>query len=71
MKRYVAANSTPCAKHRKTVIDPKWVEEFAWLVSVDNGAGMKCSLCIRKALVWPEYYSDDHFQFVVYGTLTT
>ena len=41
--------SSSCAKHRKTGINPKWMEEFPWLLSVDDESGMKCSLCRKHS----------------------
>ena len=48
-RRFPNGSSSTCAKHRKTGINPKWMEEFPWLLSIDDGSGMKCSLCRKHS----------------------
>ena len=35
---------TSSAKQRKTGTDPKWSADFPWMLVVDDGQGMMCSL---------------------------
>ena len=39
--------STSSAKQWKTGIGPKWSTGFPWMLGVDNGQGMMCSLCCK------------------------
>ena len=39
----------PSSKTRRTGIDPDWNEDFPWMVSVEGGTGMLCSLCHKHS----------------------
>ena len=39
----------PLSKARLTGIDPQWNDDFPWILSVDDGTGMLCSLCHKHS----------------------
>ena len=43
-KRVHSGACTSSAKQRKTGTDPKWRADFPWMLVIDDGQGMMCSL---------------------------
>ena len=42
------------SKKRKSGIDSKWSEDFPWILPVENGEGMMCSLCRKHSRRHPK-----------------
>ena len=43
-RRLSSSAYNPLSKTRQTGIDPKWKDDFPWMVSVEDGTGMLCSV---------------------------
>ena len=43
------SGSPSSAKQRKTGMDPKWSTNFPWMLVIDDGQRMLCSLCRKHS----------------------
>lgn len=48
-RRSSSSVDNPLSKTRQTGIDPEWNEDFPWMLSVEDGTGMLCSLCRKHS----------------------
>ena len=48
-RRSSSSTDNPLSKMRRTGIDPEWNDDFPWMLSVEDGTGMLCSLCHKHS----------------------
>ncbi len=48
-RSHSCAEGSSTAKQRKTGIGPGWSADFPWMLEVDDGQGMMCSLCRKHS----------------------
>ena len=48
-RRSSSSADNPLSKTRLTGIGPQWNDDFPWILSVEDGTGMLCSLCHKHS----------------------